>query len=92
MRAYRLLRKFGITVEQYDEMFAAQGGVCAICSCPPHYKRLAVDHNHETGQVRGLLCGWCNRSLGGFRDSTELLVSAARYLKDFGPITVERRL
>jgi hypothetical protein len=49
-----------MTVEQYDRMFKAQKGVCAICGRPPKTVRLAVDHNHKTGKVRGLLCFRCN--------------------------------
>lgn len=59
------LRAFGLTVEQYDEMLAAQDGVCAMCHEPcATGRRLAVDHDHQTGAVRGLLCGRCNTWLG----------------------------
>lgn len=67
-----LKRNFGITVEQYEEIFEVQGGVCAICNNPPTDKRLAVDHDHNCcpghryscGKcVRGLLCGRCNQGL-----------------------------
>lgn len=69
-------------------MLAAQDGVCAICrngeaskSNRGHRRRrLTVDHDHETGQVRGLLCSGCNLALGGFRDSPDLLLAAASYL------------
>ena len=61
----KLFRKFGITPEQYEVMSTKQKGVCALCKKLPHPKRrLAVDHNHETGKVRGLLCDFCNRHLG----------------------------
>jgi hypothetical protein len=64
MRRSRL-SKFGITPAQYDLMFEAQGGLCAICKkeCPSG-RNLAVDHDHETGAVRALLCVVCNRNLG----------------------------
>lgn len=62
-RASKYKRLYGITVEQYDEMFEEQGGLCAICRKPPINYRLAVDHDHDTGAVRGLLCPPCNRSL-----------------------------
>lgn len=54
----------GMSVDRYDAMLAAQGGTCAICGKPPKQKRLAVDHDHVTGEVRGLLCGPCNTMLG----------------------------
>lgn len=80
-RATELKHKFGITVEQYNKMLAAQGGTCAICASTPGLRRLAVDHDHETGIVRGLLCGPCNRALGMFRDDPALLAAAIRYLQ-----------
>jgi hypothetical protein len=75
------LKKFGLTESQYDEMLAAQGGTCAIChgACPTGW-RLAVDHDHETGQVRGLLCLRCNSALGLFHEQPERLRSALAYL------------
>jgi hypothetical protein len=70
-RRKSLKSECGITLEQYDEMLKAQGGVCAICKKSERTKTnkgevraLAVDHDHETGHVRGLLCGRCNRALG----------------------------
>ena len=65
-----LKRTFGLTVEEYDAMLDAQHGVCAICGKLPQKKRLAVDHNHTTGKVRGLLCPSCNRTLGYFENPT----------------------
>jgi len=75
----------GITVEQYDELMARQDGKCAICerefgddwSVKPR-----IDHCHEIGKVRGLLCNWCNRALGFFSDSPDMLEKAARYIRD----------
>ena len=80
-RRAELKRLYGITLEQYVEMFVAQGEVCAICKekCPTK-KSLSVDHNHETGIVRGLLCNRCNRALGMFQDNPALLIRAAEYL------------
>lgn len=77
------LRKYGLTVEEYEALAAEQGGVCAICGSsvlPGREKRLSVDHNHKTGKFRGLLCGGCNRGLENFRDNPELLRKAAEYL------------
>lgn len=62
IQSQRLFKKFGITLDEYDVMFAAQGSVCAICKQAPKGKnRLAVDHDHTTGKVRDLLCTLCNR-------------------------------
>lgn len=74
--------KYGITLEDYEAMMATQGGVCAICEASPGLRRLNVDHDHETGAIRGLLCEICNRALGGFKDDPDLLSAAARYLTD----------
>lgn len=72
-------RKYGITLEQYNEMLAAQGGVCAGCGRAAT-GNLAVDHNHETGRVRGLLCSNCNRAIGLLGDSVETLKNLMDYL------------
>jgi hypothetical protein len=77
-----LAREHGITIEQYNWMLEAQGGMCAICGgAPKENRKLAVDHDHKTGRIRGLLCHKCNTSLGGFQDSPDILRSAIRYLK-----------
>lgn len=76
--------KYGITLEQYNEMFANQGGVCAVCAQPERRKEtdhLAVDHNHATGQVRGLLCSNCNRAIGLLEDDPKRMMAAASYLR-----------
>lgn len=78
-RWHALMMKYGITEAEYLRMLAGQGGVCAICERPSAI-RLCVDHNHETGEVRGLLCRGCNLSLGYLRDDTFSAVSAAKYL------------
>lgn len=81
-----LVREFGITLEQYQEMLLAQRGVCAICGKPETATRrgrplhLSVDHCHKTKQVRALLCGFCNKGLGKFFDNPDLLRSAATYV------------
>lgn len=87
-RGYTLKHKFGITVEEYSRLLAAQGGKCAICKHKPEGddryrtgKNLAVDHCHRTGKVRGLLCDRCNRGLGHFRDDVEYLLQAVLYLQ-----------
>ena len=78
----RYLKRYGLTLEDYNRMFEAQSGRCAICSVSVEGARLCVDHDHGTGKVRGLLCSLCNRALGQFRDSTELLRKAIAYLKE----------
>ncbi len=77
--------KYGLTVEQYKAMVKAQAGLCAICRQPPRgkKKRLGVDHDHETGAVRGLLCGTCNTAIGHLAESRDSLRRAARYLARF---------
>lgn len=56
--------RYNITLDQYDEIFEQQNGVCAICGEPEIKKRLSVDHDHKTGKIRGLLCQRCNFNLG----------------------------
>jgi post-segregation antitoxin (ccd killing protein) len=81
-RSY-LKRRFGLTIADYDEMLARQGGGCAICrTSPPERGSLHVDHDHSTGDVRGLLCVACNNALGAFRDSPDVLATAAEYVAD----------
>ena len=77
-----LERAYGITPERYEEILKLQNGVCYICSDTVKSRRgkLHVDHDHSTGEVRGLLCINCNRGLGNFRDSIELLKKAIEYL------------
>jgi len=81
-RASRLKYVFGITKWQYEEMFRQQEGKCAICKkdSSEETKRLAVDHCHKTGFVRGLLCSRCNTGIGQLRDDPDLLVEAACYI------------
>jgi hypothetical protein len=77
-RTYHLKRRYGITAEEADAMLEAQGGVCAICRAAP---AAHVDHDHETGAVRALLCFQCNGGLGQFRDDPYLLRVAAFYVE-----------
>lgn len=75
-----LKRKYGITADQYHQMLAEQGEVCAICKTPPANRKLVVDHCHQTGAVRGLLCNHCNSMLGFSRDKLAVLVALNEYL------------
>jgi hypothetical protein len=79
-RKQNLASKYNITIEEYDIILAKHNGVCAICGNPPNGRRLAVDHNHTTGEVRGLLCYKCNTGLGCFNDSLGILAKAIEYL------------
>lgn len=74
---------YGLTGEQYEALLRFQGGKCFICQKAPRAKRLAVDHDHTTGNVRGLLCRRCNhRLLGSAHDGTEILERAIEYLNN----------
>jgi len=74
---------YGISIDEYQRLLSLQNGVCAICGAPPsgRFKYLAVDHNHLTGEVRGLLCNSCNRALGLLKDDFSLLQAAVAYMK-----------
>ena len=79
------LKRYDITPEQWDAMFARQGGRCAICSTAAPggvANRLHVDHDHDTGEVRGLLCHSCNKGIGHLGDDAERVYAAAIYLRD----------
>lgn len=79
----RLQREYGITLDEYNKVLKAQGNACGICK-KEHIlgkPRLAVDHCHVTGELRGLLCWSCNRKLGVFLDDLVMLESAAYYAK-----------
>lgn len=76
-----LRRKYKITLMEYESMLASQNGTCKICHEPDNTdRRLAVDHCHKTGRVRGLLCYRCNTVIGHMKESVELFASAIRYL------------
>ena len=77
-------RRHGLAIPPgtYGQLVAQQGGVCAICQRPPkERRRLCIDHCHETGKVRGLLCAQCNRSIGGLGDQLSWVLRAAIYLE-----------
>jgi hypothetical protein len=83
---YRLQRRYGLSVQEFERMLAQQNGVCAICREPESKKRngvfaLSVDHCHLTGRVRALLCGRCNSAIGYLRESPLLARAAATYLE-----------
>ena len=82
-----LYKKYKIREKDYDRMFAEQDGTCKICRCTTkserngYHKRLAVDHCHTTGEVRGLLCVKCNVGIGYFDDDIDVLKNAIKYLR-----------
>jgi hypothetical protein len=80
MKRSALKRQYGITPEQQEQMRLDQGNKCAICS-NEFTKSPHTDHDHETGKVRSLLCGTCNKGLGQFKDDPELLRKAAVYIE-----------
>lgn len=85
-RAWYFRRTYGLTLEDVAAMFHKQDGRCAICGAFLDLSNMysyAIDHCHETGQIRGMLCKLCNASLGGFRDSQVLLKKAGDYLKKY---------
>lgn len=82
-RRYMLKRKYGLTEDGFAELLASQGGGCAICGTTEpggRAQQFHVDHHHETGTVRGILCTNCNSGLGQFKDDPSLLEAAVRYL------------
>lgn len=83
IRGYGYSRFYGLTRAQVGLLYSNQNGKCAICGKPlliDGKKGMCVDHDHGTGNVRGLLCGTCNLALGYFKDSIEILNAAANYL------------
>lgn len=87
-RNSRLKAEFGISLEQYNDILDKQGGSCAICGATSsrsqekgkRRKSMYIDHDHNTGAVRGLLCHHCNFGIGHFFDNPALLQTAAEYL------------
>lgn len=91
----RRLARYGLTVEDYEKLLKAQGGVCAICGRPPKKQRLAVDHDHLTKRVRGLLCAFCNgRILGRLERSKTDPRKIVVYLEKYGSgrLGIKRKL
>lgn len=78
------VKKYGLTLEDYLSMHRAQNGRCKICDKKDSEEvlNLCVDHDHDSGKVRGLLCDFCNTSLGFLKDDPDLFVKAAKYILD----------
>lgn len=77
------LKKFGMTLEQHQQMYAAQGGCCDICRVAVGYDKICLDHDHETGKARGMLCCKCNTMLAGFDDKV-YFAAALKYIEKHG--------
>lgn len=84
------LKRYNLSLDEYQAMFERQQGLCLICLKPETsqfngiIKKLSVDHDHATGVVRSLLCSGCNRGIGYFFDNSEIVLKAANYLKKHG--------
>ena len=81
----KLKRRFGITLEQFNKMYEQQNGECLICNATESMlgHRLAVDHCHTTGKIRGLLCKSCNIGIGNLKENVTNLKNAIKYLESF---------
>lgn len=76
------MRRYGLTPAQYEALLVSQGGVCAICGDEERDGwDFAIDHEHGSGRVRGLLCRRCNVGIGLLRDDADVVEAAARYLR-----------
>lgn len=76
-KVYELRTKYNLSYEDYEELLIKQDGRCAICN---RIRKLHVDHCHETGRVRGLLCNNCNCGIGNLQDDIEIIKRALEYL------------
>lgn len=83
MFLHNLKKLYSMTLEQYQDLLAAQANRCAICN-RLFKKTPLIDHCHKTGKVRGLLCRACNTGIGSFKDDPTLTEAATRYLQDSG--------
>ena len=89
-RKSMLKKRYGLTLEQYDKMFEEQGCGCAICGeVNKSGYRLAVDHNHNTGKIRALLCQNCNRKIGEIENDPGLFDKLVIYLHNHSSLTSE---
>ena len=85
----QMLKNYGITLKEYNEMFSNQSGLCFICGNPEttrtkegQVRRLSIDHDHANGKLRKLLCDACNHGLGHFHDNIIVMERAIQYIKD----------
>jgi hypothetical protein len=83
LRNNRLKMRYGLTLDEFNQMLQSQGNCCAICmTVTPNGVGFVVDHNHETGKTRGILCPLCNKGLGYFGDTPEKFERAYTYIKN----------
>ena len=82
-RRWKLKKYYGITEADYEQMLSDQDGVCAICKQSDPNKALSVDHNHQTGEVRKLLCSSCNFAIAHAKEDPEILRACIAYLESF---------
>jgi len=77
------LKKYGVTLDQFNQVLKDQNGVCAICGCKHKNKLIfpVLDHCHSSGKFRGILCALCNKALGLFKDDVGRLAKAIKYLE-----------
>ena len=94
MRVQKFQQRYGITLQQWDQMFIDQRGRCLICEIdlPAMGKGVHTDHCHNTGNVRGLLCSHCNLTLGHAKDNPNTLRAAAEYIEDYTEKQHERQI
>jgi hypothetical protein len=87
IREYHYQNRYGISLEKYEEKLKEQDYSCAICGSKhtsnDRMKRLVVDHNHNTGQVRGLLCHACNVAIGAAKEQEDILMACISYLRSY---------
>ena len=89
-RSWKLKTLYGVTLEEYHKIFEKQGKCCAVCKIKvPTKPGWCLDHNHKTGEMRGILCPKCNRGLGYLDDSAKNLKNAIEYLKAYGDATIQ---
>lgn len=82
-RDYDWQYRYGLSAEQYFELYQKQGGKCRICGCElPDGEYLHVDHNKRSGEVRGLLCSKCNKGIGLFKENPSVMNRAIEYIKE----------
>ena len=86
-KGWHLKTIYKISMDEYNKILEKQNGLCAICSRPEtsivrgKIPLLSVDHDHNTGKIRGLLCAFCNHGIGRFRDDIDLMKKAIKYLE-----------
>ena len=87
LRKYNIKKWYGITESEYDNLIESQDNKCAICKSEDNKRKNSkyffIDHNHDTGKIRGLLCDKCNKLLGSAFDNTEILKKAIKYLSEY---------